>query len=307
MPKLRRLLSVFLALWLCVMLVAFTYTWVSRNWAPSIKSDEIDIASAGALIISVMGDDSHTEVLLNDIVNIPLEDSFTFRQVSSQDGKTFFRKDFFPTLQGLPAKFEKVEYLAGQKNDYIEAEFCLKLDKDIPDSKYIFIHPDTAIEYKYGNQIRDLNKAIRISLTFTPKNGQETTIILADLDDLGESDPGLGGGKTEEYQAVLKDANGKTDEEDSGALGNLTVYDLHYFDCGRTSFDTEDKWSAFNYDYFTRNGDRALFTMTPGDTVWVTMRIWLEGQDANCEKEIAGETFNMTLKFDSAYVTPQQQ
>lgn len=306
MPKLRRLLSVFLAVWLCVMLVAFTYTWVSRNWAPSIKSDEIDIASSGALIISVMGDDSHSEVSLNEVVNIPEVNSFTFRQVSSQDGKTFFRKDFFPTLQDQPAKFEKVEYLAGQKNDYIEAEFCLKLDKDIPDSKYIFIHPDTEIYYN-GNNIRDLNKAIRISLTFTPKAGSETTVILADLDDLGDADPGFGGGMTEEYQAVLKDANGKTDEEDSGALGNLTVYDLHYFDCGRTSFDSVNVWSDANYKYFNRDANRALFTMTPGDTVWVTMRIWLEGQDENCEKEIAGEKFNMTLKFDSAYVTKQEE
>ena len=56
MPKLRRAISAIMALWLLVMLVAFTYTWVSRNWTPSIKSDEIQITSAGALVISVLSD-----------------------------------------------------------------------------------------------------------------------------------------------------------------------------------------------------------------------------------------------------------
>ena len=55
MPKFRRALSAVLAVWLCVMLIAFTYTWVSRNWTPSIKSDDINIASSGALVISILG------------------------------------------------------------------------------------------------------------------------------------------------------------------------------------------------------------------------------------------------------------
>ena len=88
MPKLRRALSAFLALWLCVMLIAFTYTWVSRNWTPSIKSDDINIASSGALVISILSDTSavHTEVSLNDVVGLEVNNAFTFKQVSSQDG-----------------------------------------------------------------------------------------------------------------------------------------------------------------------------------------------------------------------------
>ena len=34
------------------------------------------------------------------------------------------------------------------------------------------------------------------------------------------------------------------------------------------------------------------------------MKIWLEGQDLNCEKEIAGNEFQMVLKFDSVFVNP---
>jgi hypothetical protein len=35
---------------------------------------------------------------------------------------------------------------------------------------------------------------------------------------------------------------------------------------------------------------------------WVEMRIWLEGQDENCVEAIAGEKFDLVLKFDSAFV-----
>ena len=106
MPKFRRGLSIFLIIWLCVMLITFTYTWVSRNKTPSIKSDDIDIASAGALIIRILPDTApvYDEVSLNDVVGL---DSFTFKQVSSQDGVNFFWKDFTPTIgdTGEPAVF----------------------------------------------------------------------------------------------------------------------------------------------------------------------------------------------------------
>ena len=123
MPKFRRALSASLAVWLCVMLVAFTYTWVSRNWTPSIKSDDINIASSGALVISVLGDESavHTEVSLNDVVGLNVDNSFTFKQVSSQDGENFFWKDFSPTVTGdNPAVFYKI----GQNDIHISRVLC---------------------------------------------------------------------------------------------------------------------------------------------------------------------------------------
>ena len=310
MPKLRKGLSAMLAVWLCVMLVMFTYTWVSRNWTPSIKSDEINIASSGALVISILGDDSHTEVSLNDIVGI--SDSFTFRQVSSQDGVNFFWKDFSPTIGDSEADaiFHKISTNDIHTKDYIDARFCLKLDDSLEKSKYIFIHPETMINYiKDSVGGKDLNRAIRISLTYDKEVVTESgvqkmteTVILADLQD-NDSVINARGDESGNiyYRAVLNDADGKTDAEDSGALGYQTVYGLDYFNCGRTSFDMEDPSNDSNYT-FKRDESRALFTLHPGEQKWVNIRIWLEGQDENCVKEIAGEKFNMVLKFDSAFV-----
>ncbi|MBQ6855610.1 MAG: hypothetical protein IJO13_00745 [Lachnospiraceae bacterium] len=303
MPKHRRLLSAILAVWLCMMLIAFTYTWVSRNWTPSIKGEDLDIASAGALVISVFGDDSHEELTLNDFINV--DESFTFRQVSSLDGADhFFWKDFSPQLtdETAPALFRRVGIEGdNHDDDYLYARFCLKLDETLEDSKYIFIHPETIINYD-GDCIWDVNKAMRISLTWEI-DGKTTTVILADVDD----DNGYGGTMRtadENYKAVANLTGNFFSETAPGAVDYQTVYDLHYFDCGRTGFDfsEEAKNSDINYTGFNKDANRTLFTMEPGDTVWIDMRIWLEGEDPNCQKEIAGEDFDMILKFDSVYV-----
>lgn len=313
MPKLRRVLSAFLAVWLCVMLVAFTYTWVSRNWTPSIKSNDINIASSGALVISVLSDTSavHTEVSLNDVVGLEVDNAFTFKQVSSQDGINFFWKDFSPTVNGIdPAVFYKIVTGDTHKKDYIDTRFCLKLDDSLETAKYIFIHPETVINYVTdGLGGPDVSKAIRISLTYdkdiVTDAGTQTvteTVILANLDDNDSVINALDDIKVnDQYKAVMSDADGKTDLADSGALGYQIVHGLHYFNCGRTSFNMDDPFDESNYN-FRRDPNRALFTLNPGEQKWVTMRIWLEGQDENCVKEIAGEKFDLVLKFDSAFV-----
>ena len=313
MPKLRRAISAIMALWLLVMLVAFTYTWVSRNWTPSIKSDEIQITSAGALVISVLSDTSavHTEVSLNEVVGLEVDNAFLFKQVSSQDGVNFFWKDFSPTVSGdFPAEFYRIGNTDIHKKDYIDTRFCLKLDDSLETSKYIFIHPETVINYiKDQVDDPDVSKAIRISLTYdkdiVTDSGTQTvteTVILGNLDDNDSVMNAKDDNETNDaYMAVLPDADGKTDAPGSGAIGHQVVYGLHYFDCGRTTFDMEDPFNEGNYN-FKRDESKALFTLNPGEMKWVEMRIWLEGQDENCVEAIAGEKFDLVLKFDSAFV-----
>ena len=140
MPKRKRFLSAFLAVWLCVMLISYTYTWVSRNWTPSIKGENFNIASSGALVISVLGDDSTSELVLNDILGLKYENAFTFKQVSSQDGVNFFWKDFSNQIgegnENKPCEFHRAG--AGEDNhdkDYIVQRFCLKYDETMKKSK----------------------------------------------------------------------------------------------------------------------------------------------------------------------------
>ena len=307
MPKRRRLLSAFLAVWLCVMLISYTYTWVSRNWTPSIKGDDFKIASAGALVISVLGDNSEAELWLNDILSLKESGAFTFRQVSSQDGINFFWKDFSPQLtdENNPANFIRAGAEGDNHDeDYLVQRFCLKYDESMTEAKYIFIHPDSYISYT-GEDIVNaegekvyLNKAIRISLTMELPEGDKT-IVLADLDD----GVGFGGSILDDvYTGVVNLPGNQFSEVTPGATAFQIVHDLHYFDCGRTSFDYDNKFNDANYVGFTKDAERTLFTMDPGDTIWITLRIWLEGEDINCQSAIAGKDFDLLLKFDSVFV-----
>lgn len=310
MPKLKKILSAFLALWLCVMLVTFTYTWVSRNWTPSINSENMSIATAGALVISLTGDESYTEVSLNDIIGLETSDAFVFRQVSSQDGMNFFWKDFSPTLKEQPAVFYKIDSSDSHKKDYIDTKFCLKLDDSLKGAKYVFIHPETMIEcVEEPADGLYASNAMRISLSYekevTTAAGTETikeTVILGNLED-NEGVVNADNANTSSlYTGVLNTANGKN-ELDATAVGHQTVYGLEYFNCGRSFFDPtlkgEDQSANYN---FIKDPSKALFKIEPGELVWVEMRIWLEGQDENCVKEIAGDKFDMVLKFDSVMV-----
>ena len=142
MPKLRRGLSIFLAIWLCVMLVTFTYTWVSRNWTPSIQGDDINVQSSGALVISLLGDhtDANSKVILNDVVGLGVNKSFTFRQVSSQDGENFFWKDFTPTVD---------EWLANIRGliNYDMARSTLDLKQKLEDFRVNTLVRNSTVRY----------------------------------------------------------------------------------------------------------------------------------------------------------------
>ena len=288
MKRFKGIMSVVSVVWALFLLVAFTFTWVARNWTPSFEQSEIQISTSGALVISLTGDDNHDVVSLNEVVGL---ESFVFKQVSSQDGENFFWKDFTPTLNDEPAVYKKVTDL--QKENYIDTKFALKLDDSLNEPKYIFIHPDSLLYSENFGISSDVAKAIRISLQYEDidENGQPVTYSYI----LGKNDDGV----VVDYStlAVLPDADGKNDD-DVTATNQQTVYNLNYFNAGW------DNYTEGQTDHnFTVDPSRALFKLNPGGIRWINMRIWLEGADENCINEIAGQSFDMVLKFDSISVS----
>lgn len=281
-------MSVVSVVWAFFLLIAFTFTWVARNWTPSFEQNQIQISTSGALVISLTGDDNHDVVSLNEVVGL---ESFVFKQVSSQDGETFFWKDFTPTLNDEPAVYKKVTDL--QKENYIDTKFALKLDDSLSEPKYIFIHPDSMLYSENFGISSDVAKAIRISLYYEDidENGQPVTYSYI----LGKTPDGL----DIDYStlAVLPDADGKNDK-DITATNQQTVYNIDYFNAGW------DNYTKGQLEHnFTVDPARTLFKLNPGGIRWVNMRIWLEGADENCINEIAGQSFDMILKFDSVSVS----
>ncbi len=289
MSKAKKILTAVTALWLCLLLVVLTYAWVVRNWTPSIEQEDLQINKAGALVISLKGDDNHETISLNKVVGI---DSFIFKQVSSQNGQNFMWLDFIPTLDQKPAQYAKVT--DAQKENYIETQFALKLDDTLTTDRYIFIHPESFLSDTTDVHVSD---AIRIALdyTVTETDGSETNHVYI----LGNTPEG----QDVDYStsAVLPDADGK-EQDDPSAVSQQKVYSLQYFNGGRTAaFDSANPGNPENYN-FTPDPNRMLFTLKPGELKWITLRIWLEGADEYCVNEIAGQYFDMNLKFDSISV-----
>ncbi|MBR4868164.1 MAG: hypothetical protein IKU10_03325, partial [Clostridia bacterium] len=277
------------ALWLCLLLVVFTWAWVIRNWTPSIEQENLQINKSGALVISLMGDDNYDTVSLNKVVGI---DSFIFKQVSSQDGQSFMWLDFLTTLDDQPARYSKVT--DAQKENYIETQFALKLDDTLTTDRYVFIHPESFLSDTTDVHVSD---AIRIALdyTVTEADGTETNHVYI----LGNTPEG----QDVDYStsAVLADADGK-EQDDPTAVSQQKVYSFNYFNGGRTTaFDSANPANPENYN-FTPDPNKMLLTIKPGELKWITLRIWLEGADENCVNEIAGQYFDLNLKFDSISV-----
>ncbi len=289
MSKAKKILTAVTALWLCLLLVILSYAWVVRNWTPSIEQEDLQINKAGALVISLTGDDNYETLSLNKVVGI---DSFIFKQVSSQNGQNFMWLDFMPTLDQKPAKYAKVT--DAQKENYIETQFALKLDDTLTTDRYIFVHPESFLSDTTDVHV---SNAIRIALdyTVTEADGSETNHVYI----LGNTPEG----QEVDYStsAVLADADGK-EQDDPTAVSQQKVYSLQYFNGGRTTaFDSTNPANPENYN-FTPDPDRMLFTLKPGELKWITLRIWLEGADEYCVNEIAGQYFDMNLKFDSISV-----
>lgn len=289
MSKTRKILTAITAFWLCVLLVFFSYAWVVRNWTPSIQQDKLQINKAGALVISIMGDDNYDTIPLNKVVGL---DSFVFKQISSQNGQNFSWLDFSPTLSQNPAVYRAAT--DAQKNYYIQTEFAIKLDDSLTRDKYVFLHPESYIRDDTDVHVAD---AIRIALEYdvTGSGGSTSTVthILGNTPEGQDTDFST--------SAVLPDADGKN-QNDPTAVSQQKVCSFAYFNGGRTApFDSENPQNPENYN-FTPDPDKMLFTLKPGELKWITLRIWLEGADENCVNEIAGQYFDFNVKFDSVYV-----
>ena len=50
---------------------------------------------------------------------------------------------------------------------------------------------------------------------------------------------------------------------------------------------------------FEMLGEKPLFVLKQGTTRAITVRIWLEGEDPNCEDEIAGSALDLLVKFSA--------
>lgn len=277
-----------------------TYTWISRNWTPKVEYSDITIATAGALVIAI-DDQVRDEVNLNEYSGL---DTFTLKQVSSCNGKTFVGADFNPVISGKPPV-----YTDDVNGKYIEVDFYLKVQPytsdEITHKKKVFLHPETEISYLANSdeevdveKAKKVEKAIRFSIEARGFNNNKPYIFGKNRENEDSEDlvyQQLEAANTDKYSDIIGeniyskfDANNVAEcilnEE---TLAPQLVYDYSYFNGEKNEL----------------NNEKLLFTIEEEKSQPITLRIWLEGCDENCVSDISGEQLKVVVKFDSVDVT----
>ena len=170
-----------LVLVLVMLLTYATYSWMKRDWTPTVHEENIQIVAGSSLVFLFNGEQRDKNVSVSELV--PELDEFVFKSVSNYSGNS---DDFF-TLQYSPKgkffdKFKhvsieeisnssdksdldegsnyqtdtRIEYtLLGKKHGYIELTFAVKAPTG--SSKHVMLDPSSCIKAAMVQSEIDVN------------------------------------------------------------------------------------------------------------------------------------------------------
>ena len=324
----RILLSVPLSL-IAIFLLSFTtFSWIKREFSPSIEEDELSIATAGALVFQFGGTgEVTTNKTVNEILGIS---NFELKPASNLSGRS---GEFFNINYEKDTGFEEFKHLnftkegyssemaLGVANGFAVMSFTILAEKaseaDV-DTRYIYLSSASVIEDVNQEDSIDVSKCLRVGLNIEyEKASMNKTYILGVPDATKMGDDGYYYHKAitnKQSTDGIFDADGtrvyKTFDLASG-LGELNttirgveggdplqeknrMYLLSDFDGG--THDAADNLIEFDES-------QTLFQLIPGQKQRLTICIWIEGEDALCNDAIADLGIKLLLKFESYTVS----
>lgn len=320
--------SAIMILVMTILLTYVSYSWIKREWAPSIKQDGIMITTNGSLVLNLgEGEGYEEEQSITDLLGV---ETFVLQPVSNCSGKSdeFFTLDF----GGGPGN-ELYKWLncneyngnytnMGAANGYIEFSFVLRAPTATQETnkyRYIYLENDSCIECAEGEN-GAAAKALRMSISFGDLpptlfgtyTEEELAEMTASEDPTNPDKPGPPVGITNEpdgkggYLAHMASYYKVYDEvnENNCILadkimknGVETDKDLHKVVtlCTFGQYNGRDE----NGDYSAAHTLGAVQEGVQSNGVKVTVRIWVEGTDPHCESQISGQAINLKLRFGS--------
>ncbi|MBO5758016.1 MAG: hypothetical protein J6S28_09970 [Clostridia bacterium] len=296
-----RLVRPAILLLLTVLLFSYvSYAWLNRQWTPSIKQDGITISTSSSLVFLLDKGDTTTSMRIDQVLD--LDKDFVLRPVSNASGRS---QDFVTLNMAGEEKDYHYQHITppetsavpdysqlGIENGYIEFNMALGSVDTAASKQYIYLHHDSRIAF-HGDATSELSRVvncIRISLTIRSGSesiSEKTYIFVPDTV------------ATTAHMGVdpKKDGVKYFDTETEVMIPPpITTEVKHLKDCmaGR-AVDSNGE------ETFSPTDDNTLFTLeVDPDTsapVWITVRIWAEGTDANCDDTIAGQQIDLMLKF----------
>ena len=319
---LRLLRPIALALVLIFLLSYATYAWMKRDWSPKIHQENVQIA-AGASLTFIFGDDEIDDFPINSLLNMQ---EFVFKSVSNCSGEStdFFslnystQGEFYDTFNSVDETdlsqeelnlYADNKYTAfGRHFGYIELKFQIASDseKEVFD-KEIYLDGSyiNGVLVENNESATELNEkaaeAIRISITvhgtgvegdpdkddatyiFARSATTHTGITNAHIDGVG----------------FAADGAPRYDTTGENPVPSTIITSRHLPSEG---IPLKQEKEIKTFDSFE---DEYLFILDKGEQRTITVRIWLEGEDPNCENSIAGSALDLLLKFSAQNIIPE--
>lgn len=292
-----------------LLFVHMSYSWIRREWTPSIAQDGIKITTSGSLVFQ-MGNDSDfsDSQTINEILNVT---EFVLKPVSNCSGES---TDFFTLNFNESIGFEKFQHLnitsaeykdftdMGYKNGYLEFTFVLHSPDGPPTTRYIYLE-----EAYIRDALTDEASAascVRVSITNKSTN---KTIIFGECtgERMAISNEKDGSGHHLADNALLYSYYDPSDETKSmyadkiiyknGDSITTTEEDLLKHQEVRSFSEVSGRGADGSFD-----PNKVLFSMASGSGaqgVTLTIRIWLEGSDPSCSASISAQEIDLKLTF----------
>ena len=326
---LRIIRPIALALVLVFLLSYATYSWMRRDWTPKVHQENVKIQAGSSLTFRFAGEECD-DIAVNTLLDMK---QFVFKSVSNATGDSddFFTLDystrgsFYDTfhhineediLEETLKNFDNKYTAYGYQYGYIELQFHISsADEGDKFDKNIFL------KGSYINGVVDENDS---DVTALNNKASRATRISVTVHGTGIE------GDKEQYDVTHVFAKAQVDENGNiltDENGDPILTRLH---SGITDEIVDDKYAAHGveryssvnppvkteYIYpkngspiqllksqtvqtFEALGEKPIFVLKQGTTRAITVRIWLEGEDPDCEDEIAGSALDLLVKFSA--------
>ena len=290
-----------LCLALIFLLSCATYAWMKRDWHATIEEEGVKIV-AGASLTFLFDDNTVETTNINKLLGLG-EDTFVFKSVSNCSGQSedFFALDYsmmgpnYDTLNKLLLEEELSEEerngsapytMLGKKYGYLDLTFTIGSADN--NTKEIYFDAASCIEPSGALAAGEIDpsKAIRMSLTVYDGDTQEVHYIFTNN---GSTHSGINNEYANGHGYL---ANGARLYSDGGE--KMTNF---YHSVLKEEYPLNKSPLADSVKNFSDWGEGTLFTISNGQQKTIKVRIWLEGEDANCVDDIAGDELNLLLKF----------
>ncbi len=307
-----------------ILLVTFlltyvSFSWIRREWSPSLEQEGITIATGNTL--AFVFDDTVTNTMGTSIDELLGIRNFKLKSVSNLTGNSgdFFSMEVSPagnqfsTLHHIsrsdianpPSDVTQLNTQLGKEFGYVDVQFTVMAPNNDGAIRYVFIDPTSIFEN--ADAEHDVVSSIRISITLSSGVGdisEGTTYIFgsSDKEHYGINNKTLNNSSIYVVDGAYRYLSELDENGDPRPATSVTV-DGQNYDIQLKSAQNNGTGKLYTFDQFDGTSiEKTLFKLENGEQQTITIRIWAEGEDPGCTSEISGHAFNLHLKFEALII-----